>query len=107
MLLEFLLIPMLCLAGKDLRAAIQRAGLSIKEAAGYMGIDHAQLSRQLDGIENVSMKRFDALPLEVQREFYVLGAARVGLPKSIRVGQRLRMARARLHAFRDQEKRHA
>ncbi len=107
MLLELTAILIVCAIGRDLRTAITRAQYSIKAASVDMGLDHGQFSRQLDGIEQSTLKRLDALPVPVLQELAVALAERVGIPKSVRVGQRLRMARARLHRQPHQEQRHA
>ncbi len=103
---ELLCLAVMC-AGSCLRRAIAKENLSIKEAAGCMGIGAAQLSRQLAGGESVSLSRVARLPRAVRQWFAVELAIQEGLPCEVRVGQKLRMARARLHAVSAQERRHA
>lgn len=93
--------------GRDIQEALASAGLSLKAAALYMDMDHAQLSRQLDGDGHVSVTRLASLPPEFHRWFAVKLAERYGLPKAIRAGQRLRMARASLRLEPHKERRHA
>lgn len=110
-LLCFVLLGGLCVQHDDFRVglgriarlAIAQSGMSVKSAALTMGIDHAQLSRALDGVGNLSMTQMRLLPREFWRRFAVLVVVEVGVPKEIRVGQRLRMARARMRSTRYEE----
>ncbi len=104
---ELLFLAVMC-AGSCLRRAIAKENLSIKEAAGCMGIGAAQLSRQLTGGESVSLSRVARLPRAVRQWFAVELAMDEGLPREVRLGQRLRMARARLHSvLARSERKHA
>lgn len=93
--------------GKYVREALTRSGLSVKAAALTMGMDHAQLSRQLDGDGHLSITRLMALPPSFWRWFAVELAVHVGTPRELRATQRLRMARASLRQQTHKEQKHA
>lgn len=52
--------------------ALGRAGLSQKHAAADIGLNEAQFSRQLAGIENLSFWKMHALPPEFWQELVLL-----------------------------------
>lgn len=77
-----------CVAGRALRAAVAHSGLSIKTAAAEMGLDAGQLSRQMDGLENISMNRVARLPVAVQQWFFLSALQEVGVPDVVATAQR-------------------
>lgn len=52
--------------------ALGRAGLSQKHAAAEMGLNEAQLSRQLAGVENLSLWKLHELPPEFWQELLLM-----------------------------------
>lgn len=62
--------------------ALDRAGISHKEAAILMGIDPAQWSRQLHGDGHISFQRLQKLPASFWREFLPLLASPLQLTMS-------------------------
>jgi len=74
------------------RKAMQLSGVSPKCAALTMGLDKAQLSRQLDGQEHLSAKRLALLPPLFHQWLAVLMSEDYGLPLEVTRAARLTWA---------------
>lgn len=75
---------------KAFRAAMAKSGLSLKEAAGHMDIDSAQLSRELAGVGNLSMtKVFGRMPEPFCQWFGLQLVSEFGLPHEVQVAQQI------------------
>lgn len=75
---------------KAFRAAMAKSGLSLKEAAGHMDIDSAQLSRELAGVGNLSMtKVFGRMPEPFCQWFGLQLVNEFGLPHEVQVAQQI------------------
>lgn len=70
--------------GQLVRDALRMSDISIKQAAILMDLDHSQLVRQLDGVENLSLRRMQWLPKKFFSWFFFLGLLMVGMPKAVR-----------------------
>lgn len=72
------------LAAKCFQKAMSQTGTSLKYAALSMGLDPAQLRRQLDGHEHLSMRRvFDGMPHPFIQYFALNLVSEAGLPSEI------------------------
>jgi len=70
--------------GQVVRDAIRHSNLSLKQASLWQEIDQSQLERQLNGVEHLSLRRMEKLPLKSLQWFFWLGLMKVGLPKEVR-----------------------
>ena len=74
----------------DIRRALLLADVPLKAAAIEMGIDHALLIRQLQGIGHLSLRRLSRIQSpEFWRWLAVLQAVRLGLPEELQRSRRL------------------
>lgn len=73
----------------DVRQALAKAGISLKAAALDMGIDAAQLTRELDGTGHLSARRLACLPRSFHQWFSIVQCHRYGLPQEIDSALRL------------------
>jgi hypothetical protein len=69
------------------RRALAKSNLSLKEAAWHMGVDGAQLSRELQGIGHLSLTRIGRMPREFTQWFALELVAALGMPADIRHAQ--------------------
>jgi hypothetical protein len=76
----------------DLRAALRHSDVSQEKLALYLGMDKAQLSRQLAGDGGITLKRLAECPDDVWRWFAVGILLSLGLPKQLQRGARLAFA---------------
>lgn len=80
----------------QIREALAMSHTSLKAAAIDMQIDQSQLVRELTS-GRLSVARVEQLSDPALRWLAVLLARQVGIPREIATGQKLRVARARLH----------
>lgn len=101
-MLIFLLGAVICsrFAGcaGDVREALRKADIPLKNAALAMQVDAAQLKRELDGNGHLSLRRLALLPDAFWQWFVIVTARRVGVPRELKVSQRVRVARVALRA---------
>lgn len=78
-----LLGAFLC-ASKSFEKAMKQTNTSLKSAAISMGVDPAQLRRQLDGHEHLSTRRmFDGMPQEFLQYYALNLVMELGFPQEI------------------------
>ena len=72
------------------RGAMAKSGLSLKEAAGHMGENFAQLHRELEGVGHLSMTRIVTRMPEAFVQWFALDlASAVGLPHEVQIGRQI------------------
>lgn len=74
---------------RSFRAAMAKSNLSLKEAAGHMGIDSAQLSRELSGVGHLSLTRIAGMPEPFCQWFGLELVGAFGLPAEVQMAQRI------------------
>jgi hypothetical protein len=74
------------------REAMQHSGIGVSKMALWMEIDQAQLERQLQGKEHLSLRRMHKCPLVFLQYFFFFGMVKVGLPKPIRRAALIQLA---------------
>ena len=75
--------------GVLVREALRLSDLSITKAAIWMGIDRAQLERQLNGDGHLSHARLAMLPMAFWREYGLAICHHCGLPERFQTAVRM------------------
>ena len=70
--------------GQLLRESLEHHHMTLTQGAQWMDIDVSQFKRQLDGVEHLSLKRMEKLPIGVLQWFAWGLVWRVGLPQLVR-----------------------
>lgn len=80
----------------DVRAALRKAGITDKAFAADAAISAGLASIKLNGVRPLTVQTLAKLPAEFWQWFAVQLACRVGTPKEVRIGGKLRQARMTL-----------